>query len=198
MHRHQVCRSGDVLLEDPGRLATARGASTADAACNHRVRLVGGHRQLIRRLVGRHVVAREPAGRARRLRRHEGAVFELLPADRPPARAARSGSARIRHGDFEPLAGSERRRQRDSKLAIALVEGRDARSGRGDFRGAKPDQVERERAGRRRGSASDHRGTGQAVGADLVVQRERVVLDQDAGITALRDVRVGPHASADW
>src|SRR3546814_7340070 len=47
------------------------------------------------------------------------------------------------------------------------------------FRSAEPDEVERQGAGRLHRVSGDHRGAGESIGRDPVVQRERVVVDAE-------------------
>ena len=195
MDRHQIGRRRRGLFEDPGRLAAARADVASDAARDDRVRLVRRHREAIGRLVGGDVVAGEPGRRSRGLSRDEGAVLEFLPADGAPARAARARCAGVRDGDLESAAGDQGGGEGDPELPIALVEARDARARDGHLRRPQAHQVEGEHLGVADGATADRRGPAQAVRADLVVQRQRVVVDPEIRVTALGRVRSGPHAA---
>ena len=165
------------------------------------VRGLGRDRDAIARPVVGPVVAGEPRRRADRLRGHERAVLELLPADRAPPRSARARSAGV-----EDLDRERPRRARAVRPGVT-------RSLRGPcWKAVRRSPSTRTRVARSpirssaiewvlaAGDGVDDRAALESVGADAVVDVELVRLDVECRIAALRGIVVVMDADhdVDW
>ena len=89
--------------------------------CDDLVGSVGDHCELVERLDLGIVIAGVPRRRAHRLRCHECAVFEFLPANFAPLRAHRTWRARVSDNQPQRLVGSQLAVKGDAQLASRMA-----------------------------------------------------------------------------
>ncbi len=142
------------------------------AGREHAVVLVAGDRDAIAGLVVDPVVAREPRGRARRLRGDDHPVVELLPPDGPPAGATRMRRAAVLDAQDERGARLHRHREGDLEPAIRPAHLRDPMAGHLHLRDGQPDEVERDRRRVDEGHDRDRGRAGEPVRRHPVVDPE--------------------------
>ncbi len=138
------------------------------------------------------IIAREPAGRAARLARHEGARLRLLPADLAPCCAQRARGTTVTNNKIELRSGGELIAEGDTQLAVRLAELRDMRALRayapGDHRSCK---VHGELVQRLVADAQAQRGLAlETIGLDVIGELEAIMLDGKTQVVLDRSVRI--------